>query len=161
MTSLSWQWGLEHRLVRFEFNFNNLLFHFNNLLVYFFIHMRLFVFLLSISIYRVFWNSLLSVDGGPLYVGRAEHEGGLFPGKVKSMFTYFLQQRFCCFIFLGVKSGANPSVCSYSALFQNPMSHHILHTWMFHHKFHTKMCHQIKHPKELLITCYTKGQPRP
>merc|ERR1711951_268036 len=23
-----------------------------------------------------------SSDGGPLYVGRAEHEGGLFPGKV-------------------------------------------------------------------------------
>ena len=113
------------------------------------------------SCYRAFWNSLLSVDGGPLYVGRAEHEGGLFPGKVKSIFSYFLQQRFCCFIFLGVKSGANPSVCFYSALFQNPMSHHILHTWMFHHKFHTKMCHQIKHPKELLITCYTKGQPRP
>ena len=29
-------------------------------------------------------------DGGPLYVGRAEHEGGLFPGKVKSVVFYLL-----------------------------------------------------------------------
>ena len=29
-------------------------------------------------------------DGGPLYVGRAEHEGGLFPGKVKSVVFHLL-----------------------------------------------------------------------
>ena len=50
--------------------------------------------------------------------------GRAFPRKGEIyFFIFFLQQRFCCFIFLGVKSGANPSVCFYSALFQNPMSH--------------------------------------
>ena len=33
-------------------------------------------------------------DGGPLYVGRAEHEGGLFPGKVNP-------EHNCCYIAWG------------------------------------------------------------
>merc|ERR1711988_661518 len=35
-----------------------------------------------------------SSDGGPLYVGRAEHEGGLFPGKVNP-------EHDCCYIAYG------------------------------------------------------------
>ena len=122
--------------------------------------MRLLVFLLSISIYRVFWNSLLSVDGGPLYVGRAEHEGGLFPGKVKSVFFHIFYSKGSVVLSSLVLSPVPIPVFVFTRLCSK-IPCHILHTWMFYHKFHTKMCHQIKHPKELLITCYTKGQPRP
>ena len=35
-----------------------------------------------------------SSDGGPLYVGRAHHEGGLYPGKVNPDHN-------CCYIAYG------------------------------------------------------------
>ena len=70
--------------------------------------------LVFVSIFKLNFS-----DGGPLYVGRAEHEGGLFPGKVKSV----------VFHLLGANSSVhvNPSVCVYSALLLNPKFCHILH----------------------------------
>ena len=59
-------------------------------------------------------------DGGPLYVGRAEHEGGLFPGKVKSVLFYLL----------GAKSGTCQSLflCLLSSAPKSHVLSHILHT---------------------------------
>ena len=155
MTSLSWQWGLEHRLVRFEFNFNNLLFHFNNLLVYFFLWDYLFKFLLSsilkfTSIRR--WRPSLCRQGWT--------RGRAFPRKGEIYFFIFFYSKGSVVLSSLVLSPVPIPVFVLTRLCSK-IPCHILHTWMFHHKFHTKMCHQIKHPKELLITCYTKGQPRP
>ena len=55
-------------------------------------------------------------DGGPLYVGRAEHEGGLFPGKVNP-------EHNCCYIAWGGEehSKVTKTLCVRNWPPQNPV----------------------------------------
>ena len=58
-------------------------------------------------------------DGGPLYVGRAEHEGGLFPGKVN-----FEPSSPAKSYLLGAKSAVTPFVLVFTQI----LSHHTSRT---------------------------------